>query len=292
MAPQTLKRIPRAGGWQTCTRRLARAAALAAGLLVAVLAGLQAKAAEIRFLTLEEPPTNYLEDGEIAGTTVDLVREMARRLGETAQIDFLPPARAFLLARTNPDRMLFTAALTEERRALGYRAIGPVISRRHILYARKGSNLELRTLKDLVARGLTVSGMDADWRTSFLQEAGVLVETTPQHLLNLRKLMARRTDLWVSSDIEAPSILAEAGVDRSAIEEAIVLRTAPSYILVSKGTDPATLARWRTAFDEVSADTAFLQQVTEKWSRKLGMDVGFDPATGFFVKPSEDKTRS
>jgi len=266
---------------------------LAAALFTACLAGTPAGAGDIRFLTLEEPPTNYLEDGEITGTTVDLVREMARRLGEAPEIDFLPPARAFLLAQTTPDRMLFTAALTPEREALGYQAIGPVISRRHLLYARKGSGLKITDVQDLVAQGLTVSGMDADWRTAFLKDAGVVVETTPQHLLNLKKLVAERTDLWISSDIEAPRILVEAGINPSAIEVAYVLRTAPSCILVSKGTAPDRIARWRGAFDALSLDEAFLERVTAKWSGKLGMELGFAPATGFFVKAGEgDDTRS
>jgi len=263
---------------------------LVLAVLCAGLAGGAASASEIRFVTLEEPPTNFLEDGEIVGTTVDLVREMARRLGVAPEIDFLPPARAFLVAETTPNRMLFTAALTEARRAHGYRAIGPVISRRHILYARKGSDLKVQTVHDLVGQGLTVSGMDADWRTSFLKEAGVLVETTPQHLLNLKKLMAERTDLWISSDIEAPAILAEAGVDWGEIEEAFVLRVAPSYILVSKDTDPKLLTRWRDAFDAVSVDEAFLREVSTKWSDRLGLSFGFSPDTGFHVMtdPAED----
>ncbi|MCK7612696.1 substrate-binding periplasmic protein [Roseibium sediminicola] len=270
-----------------------KAAALAAALFVSCLAGAPAGAGDIRFLTLEEPPTNYLEDGKIVGTTVDLVREMARLLGEIPEIDFLPPARAFLLAQSTPDRMLFTAAFTPEREALGYRAIGPVISRRHLLYARKGSNLKITDVEDLVAQGLTISGMDADWRTAFLKDAGAVVETTPEHLLNLKKLVAERTDLWISSDIEAPAILAEAGVDPSAVEVAYVLRTAPSYILVSKGTEPDRVARWRGAFEALSTDADFLERMTAKWSGKLDMELGFAPAKGFFVKAAaRDDTRS
>ena len=120
--------------------------------------GSVAAASELRFLTVEEPPTNYLENGEVVGTSVDLVRELARRLDETIDIELLPPARAILVANTTANRILFTAALTEARKEQGYHAIGPVITRKHVLYARKGRNLQLAKLDDLIAQNLTVSG--------------------------------------------------------------------------------------------------------------------------------------
>lgn len=241
-------------------------------------------ASDIRFLTLEEPPTNYLKDGEISGTTVDLVNEMARRLGEQPEIEFLPTARAFLKAQSNPNCLVFTAGLTEERKALGYQPIGPVITRRHILFARSGSNFEISSVEDIVARKLTVSGVDGDWRTGFLLSEGVTVETTSQHLLNFRKLMAERTDLWISSDLEAPSILSQAGADPSAIEIAFVFRSAPSYILASRGTDEKELARWRGVFSELTRDTVFLERLSNKWSLELGLDLGFSGGEGFHIK--------
>lgn len=257
-------------------------------LFCAAPGGSVAAASELRFLTVEEPPTNYLENGEVVGTSVDLVRELARLLDETIDIELLPPARAILIANTTANRVLFTAALTEARKAQGYHAIGPVITRKHVLYARKGRNLQLAKLGDLITQNLTVSGTDGDWRSAYLKERGVVVETTTEHLLNLKKLMVNRTDLWISSDIEAPPILAEAGVDRSEIEEVLVIRTAPSYILVSNGTAPEVLRRWRAAFRAMSSDQDFLDKVTSKWSRKLGMDFGYDRGTGFFVKSGGD----
>lgn len=239
-----------------------------------------------RFITLEEPPTNYNRNGRIIGTTVDLVREMAARLGEPVDFEFVPPARALLLAVNTPDVFLFTAGFTQERQDLGFQAIGPVITRLHVLYALKGRQLTITSEEDIAAQGLTVSGVDGDWRTAFLQGKGITVETTAEHLLNLKKLLAQRTDLWISSDIEAPPILAAAGAGADDIEVVYVLKTAPSYILASPGTDPDLIARWREAFLAVTASAPFISDFAKKWSQALGMNLFFSQKTGLAVLSS------
>lgn len=251
---------------------------------IALIAPAQSMAGTVRFLTIEEPPTNYKQGGEITGTSVDIVREMGRRLGEDPAIDLLPPARAFKELQENPNRFIFTAGFTQKRADLGFQPIGPVITRNHLLFARKGSNFDLKSVEDLVAQNLSISGMAADWRSTFLKEEGAVVETTSGHDLNLKKLLGGRTDLWISSDIEAPSVLKEAGVSMDDIEVAYVIKTASSYILASKDTEVEVYDRWKQAYAELTEDQAFVDGYTAKWSDELGMSFGFKPDTGLYVE--------
>ncbi|GAA0774814.1 transporter substrate-binding domain-containing protein [Roseibium denhamense] len=239
----------------------------------------------VRIITLEEPPTNFLENGQVTGTTVDMVRAMAEYLGEPVEIELLPPAQ------NTPNTFLFAAGYNAERQRLGYQAIGPVITRSHLLFALSGNTYEISDLEDIRRQGLSVSGVDADWRTAYLQERGIDVQTTTaEHVLNLKKLMVGRTDLWISSDVEAPSVLEDAGIDSGKVKPVFVITTAPSYILASKGTSAGQLARWQAAFDAVSQDANLIGRLQDKWTRKLGTNVEFDKNKGFYFSgPEEDE---
>ena len=53
-----------------------------------------ASAKELTLLTAEIPPYSMVENGVQTGISVDVVREMARRVGQNDQFRFLPWARA------------------------------------------------------------------------------------------------------------------------------------------------------------------------------------------------------
>ena len=241
-------------------------------------------AAPVRIVTAEEPPANYLLNGELTGTTIDIIHEILRIQDQEIRIELMPWARAFLIAKSKPNVVIFTAGRTQERIDHGFHFIGPVISRKHILWKRRDAGIHIESPEDVARQHLLVSGMREDWRTRHFLALGVNVSQTNSFPSGLKQLMLRRTDLWISSDIEMPTITREVGYDPGELAIAHIFREAPSFIMLSKGTDPRTIRSWEAAFGQMQ-ESDFFERTARKWSAILNMELTHSPERGFHIDP-------
>lgn len=237
----------------------------------------------LQILTAEEPPTNYADGAKVTGITVDIIEDVKKRVGVTIEIEIQPWARVIETGMVRPNVVLFTMGKTPERVAHGFNFIGPVTTRKHMIFKKNGTSLNLATVDDVKAQKLTVGGMRGDWRTNFLKDQGVRVEEVTTNEMNVRKLMADRFKLMVLSDLELGMNLLNAKVKASDIEPAFVFKEASSYFALSRGTSPEVVKAWEKAFaDFQKSDTP--AKLTKKWSAILGMNLAYTPDKGFFVK--------
>ncbi|MBW2722514.1 MAG: transporter substrate-binding domain-containing protein, partial [Deltaproteobacteria bacterium] len=96
-----------------------------------------ALSAELIILTENLPPLNYVEDGVLVGPSVDIVREIQRRVGSHEEIKVYPWARAYKMALEDENVVLFSMTYTKVRYDK-FKWIGPVAKKRDILVAKKG----------------------------------------------------------------------------------------------------------------------------------------------------------
>ncbi len=243
-----------------------------------------ADAGELRIVTNVEPPTSYYsEEGKFTGTTTDIVEEIERYLNLNVKIEVMSWARAYHIAKKDPNVVLFTAARTQERIDHGFHFIGPVITRRHLLWSKKGSAFNINSIQDIKDKNLRLGVMRGDWREKYFLDRGLNLENVTSHKQNLMKLLKGRIDLWVSSDIEAPLIAKEVGADMGEIEIAYIFKEASSYIMLSRDTPKETVEKWQKAYAEIQK-TDFFENASRKWSKILGLEVGYAKDTGFFIK--------
>lgn len=90
-----------------------------------------------RIVTAEETPTNYTINGEVTGTTTAIVREILRLLDREVEIEIFPWARSMRIAQKEPNVIIFTAGKSSERINHGFHFLGPVSTRKHVLYKKK-----------------------------------------------------------------------------------------------------------------------------------------------------------
>lgn len=237
----------------------------------------------VQILTTEEPPTNYTENGKVVGTTVDIIREIKKTLNESTKIKSLPWARAYKIAKSQKDIIAFTAGKTDERVKLGFHFIGPVFTRKYVLVKKTGSNINVKSLEDVKAQGITVGGVRGDWRSKLLKSKGIKVDEVSSHESNIKKLAKGKVDLWVASDIEMVAIAKKAGIDKSAVEVAHAFREGQSYIMISKESSPALIKKWRDAFEKLQ-NSGFFNKSSQKWAKKLGMNLKYSAEKGFYVE--------
>ncbi|WP_260295809.1 substrate-binding periplasmic protein [Sedimenticola hydrogenitrophicus] len=238
--------------------RLFRTALLLPLLLPATLA-----AQPLRVLTEELPPLNFTENGEITGLSVELVREIMRRNGQSEAIQSVPWARGYRAALEEPNVVLFSTTRTEEREGQ-FKWVGPLAPFSYVFYKKRGSPISLSNLDD--ARQVkSIATYRDDAREQFLKEQHFTnLDSSPKLVSCARKLLEGRVDLWLDSNLTAPQVLKQMGQDPQQIEPVLAVKTNYLYIAFSKQTDDAIVAQWQASLDTMRQDGTF-RRIFDKW---------------------------
>ncbi len=199
----------------------------------------------------EDKPLQFkAPDGSLAGLTVEVVEEIQKRVGNHDPIRMVPWARGLKYLDEEPNTVLFSMARSAERNDL-YHWIGPITEVTTGLYARTDYSFEIKTLDD--AKKVRAIGVYRnDLRDQFLTQAGFTnLERTNDNAQNYRKLILGRIDLF--------ALAANEVADKQYTDIKLVLPFLKTqlFIVISKSTDPAIVAKWNGALDEMKKDGTF-----------------------------------
>lgn len=234
--------------------------AVAAAALLTISTVQTARAADLTGLTMlteEYPPYNYLEDGKLAGMTVDMLAAILDHLGQPALIETVqvqPWARAYATTLGTPNTMLFATTRSEAREDL-FAWVGPIDRTVIGLTARVDRGLEISTADDL--NGLAIGAVRDDIGEAMVREAGApeaSLELTPDMEPNARKLAAGRLDAWSAETNVALAVLRSIGEDPSDYTVAYELKVGELYYAFNPDTDPAISDAFQGALDALEAD--------------------------------------
>jgi polar amino acid transport system substrate-binding protein len=167
----------------------------------------------LTFLTEENPPLNYMQDGKLTGISVAVVREMLKRLELQADIRVVPWSEAYQRAQSDADVCAFSTARLPARNAM-FQWVGP-ISRGY------WSAFALEAFSDYVPRVDDLKkyrvGVVNDARARYLRQRGFanLVELERDADLPGRLTLDPKKDggidLWVTQGMMAADIARKAG---------------------------------------------------------------------------------
>ncbi|MFN4237010.1 MAG: substrate-binding periplasmic protein [Vogesella sp.] len=213
------------------------------------------QAASVLAVTTEFPPFQSASPQPL-GLALDTARELARRNGDTLDVQFLPWARAYQTAETTPGVLIFCLARTAEREPryqwLGQIASGDVTVWQ--LAARR--DLNARTLEQ--ARRWQLGATVGDMKMQYLLQQGFVIGQNLQEsgddLSNIRKLFAGRIDLLPFSHRQVLQYRsAQAGLDFAALKPAFSLPALaqPLYLAFSPGSDSALVRRYQASFRQL-----------------------------------------
>lgn len=222
-----------------------------------------AEAENMMIITEEYPPLSFQKDGAGTGASVEIVREILRRLGEPDTIQFLPWARGYNLLKTKENVILFSTNRTRERENL-FHWVGPLCIARNGFYRRKGSGIQLDTVDD-AKKVRSIATYRDDAREQMLESLGFNnIDSSNSALSNIKKLMAGRVDLWFYDNLGIPFVADQAGVNLDDLDLALSIDEVALYIAVSKQTAKQVAARWQAELDEMKADGTFYA-ISRKW---------------------------
>ncbi|TVO58798.1 substrate-binding periplasmic protein [Denitromonas halophila] len=223
--------------------------------LIVLLAVSVAQAQEIQVVT-EDTAYTYLEKGRVVGPATQHVRAALARSGfSDVRVDLYPWARAYAMALSQPNVLIYLIARTPEREDR-FKWAGELMRIQYHLY-------KLAAREDIVvdsldaARPYRVGVMRSDVRQHYLQRNGFaqLVESSGNEE-NFQKLLAGRVDLVPLPRGDVARLCARFEVDCRSVTPVLTLDalTVDLYMAFSLATDDAVVERLRLGYAALKAE--------------------------------------
>ena len=214
----------------------------------------------VNFLTEENPPLNFLRDGEISGVATGVVREMAKRASVPATVLLIPWADAFSRAQQEAETCVYSVVRNPEREKL-FQWIGPIARGEWSLFAREGFPSDLKKLDQLMKFRI---GVVNDARAVYLRSRGFKNLIVAERNLDLAAMLTGdakelgRADLWFTQSAGAPDFAKQAGVnDLKMVFSALMSQD--YWLACSPKLPPEAVKLLRDAVSAMRSDGTFKQ---------------------------------
>ena len=203
------------------------------------------------YLTTEySPPTSMQEGGAVIGSATDKIREAMARSSLPYSIELLPWKRAYAAALTRPDACVYSTTRTPEREHL-FKWVGPTDEGEWVLLGRADRQYKLHTLED--ARALRIGTYNGDARDEFLRARGFQVDPAPNDMINPKKLMMNRIDLWAAGFRRGSAVM-EVNGWTGKIVPVLTFNRVKLYLACNVAVPDATIERLNAALDAIGKD--------------------------------------
>jgi len=218
--------------------------------------------AQYNIMTEESVPFNYTdENGELAGISVEIVRELLKIIGHKDNIKMMPWNRSYKMTQKLPGNILFPMVRLPEREKL-FKWVGPFASNRWVVFANKDSNATVNSLEELKNGKYTIGTYQNDACELHLKKEGFEnLDSVYDDNLNISKLKNGRIDLWATGEIDAYHKAKEAGV---AIKPVIAIKNFDLYIAFSPDTPDSEIKKWQEALDELKRSDKY-REIVDKY---------------------------
>ena len=237
-------------------------------LLCAILVVAPARAAELRLITAELPPYTFqIPPATVAefpgpgqGLVQEVVAEMARRVGHSGTIEYMPWARAQQIAMTEPNIGILSLTRSPEREDK-YRWLAKIVTDDLVLVGGQGVDVSsLDKAKNRPTGVLLRSGAEA-----LLREKGFTrVEPSPEEWLNAKKLKERRIDAWLAPRLMVIYAMQEVQGDLGTLNMGEIVRASDIYLAASKSLPDSEATKWEQALESMKADGSY-DRIVQKY---------------------------
>lgn len=224
----------------------------------------------LRFLTEHSPPGMYLDNnGHVAGVTAELIRVLQQRLQESAEIELMPWARAFEIARHQTNIALFETARSSERESW-FKWVGPLKLVQTALYGHRS-----RFDADASAQTLSARLIACDYvnslNVSFLHKIGFEEKRnlilTNKHGECFNLFISGKVDLLILNDSTAYDVeMALKAAGKSGLFRVNTLRETQLYLAFSQDVSDERVAAWQQALEQSYRDGTMRQLYQQVYS--------------------------
>jgi len=212
-----------------------------------------AESKDVVYMTEDYPPENYIENGELKGYAVEILKAMWKRMGVPEQpIQVIPWARGYEIVQSKPNHVLFAMARNAERENL-FKWVGPIYNANVKLFSLTNRKIQIKNIGD--SKNFTIGVMRNDIGETLLKEGG-FQESALTRVRTLKQLMMMlktgRVDMICTT---------EASIKNEIIRDnSLIIKYKPVwpvgeirvYYAFSRSTDDATVARFQKALTAIN----------------------------------------
>jgi len=227
-----------------------------AGLLV--VANI-ANAGDIKPITEEWAPYQMKIDGMLTGISVDIVREIQKRIGNKQKIKIFPWNRGYNMTLKRQGYALFTAARTKDREKL-FKWVGPLTQLKLVMFKLKLNKTIYKTAQDMKnAKSIAVTKNDAAQQILASQGyKNLQIKTGGSNQINLKKILNKKAELWPTGYYGGYYRIKQLGVqDKMTVVQAPPFLELPLAIAFNKKTPDEIINKWQKALDNIKADGTY-----------------------------------
>lgn len=242
-----------------------------AGALALALAlgaqGAAAAAGPLTLVTEEFAPYSYLEHGKVAGYATEVLEAALAQAGIDYSVQIYPWARAFQMARTQPNVLIYSIVRTPEREQQ-FQWIAQLAPRSVYLYKLKARHdVTARTVDEL--RRYRIGANRGDVVEEQLHKLGLNADLAAQDETSLRKLVVGRLDLMVASERMLTDLCRRIQVRCAQLERVMPMPgLGDYYVAASLDTPAATVQAVRGGLEKLRS-AGVMQRTADKYGLAL-----------------------
>lgn len=205
-------------------------------------------------VTDDWPPYNYADaNGKVTGFSTEVLQRLQEKAKVSIPIRLFPWVRAYRMAQSRPNTMIYTLARNPEREGL-FIWIGPIAPRDSYLFRLSNRNdIQAKTLQEAAKYVTGVVRADVSERELVKQGwvVGKNLDISNDDASLFRKLKVGLVDLLPSSELAAQYRARQMHFDHDLVKVLSLVKQGGFYIGVNKNSDPAVVVRLQKAMDEL-----------------------------------------
>lgn len=213
------------------------------------------------------PPFNYKDkNNKLTGITTDIVKEILKSMQNNDTIKLLPWARAYKSIQSKPNIILFSMTRTKKRENL-FKWVGPIANNSWVFYAKANSTITINSLQEAKNSKYKIGTYFDGANELFLKgENFTNLDSVPDDLLNVKKLIKNRINLWAAGETQGLYKAKQLNIDPSELKKIFKIKDTQLYIAFSKTTPEHTIKLWQKKLDIMKTDGTY-QKILQKYTK-------------------------
>lgn len=224
------------------------------------------EAESLRVVLEVSPPHQTYDNGQVAGLSTDVVNLMLQQAQLEPQYEVYPWARAFRLAVSTPNVLIFNIARTPERESQ-FEWIGKVAGYKFgFLKLASRTDIQVSQLSDVnqYVVGAQRDDFAAEWLRNVVKQPQSRLQLQPDIVETWRLLVNGKLDLMIDDPIAVQHMLTRHQLGPDDIQFVLFVPELElhSWIAIKKGSDAKLVQRLRLAYAKVE-NSAVVKQVMQ-----------------------------
>lgn len=218
---------------------------------------------DLKFITENYAPLNYVENSELKGLAPDLLKEICKGLNIPYKVSVLSWEEGYSMALNEKNAVLFTTDLTSDRKDI-FKWAGPIASFDWLFWAAPQSLITLNSLDDAKKVGRIGVLHDYSIEQYLIREGFTNLVYCTDNVDGFSKLLKGEIDLFPSEKITAEAVMTGMGKTIYNIAEKLTIKTDLSYFAFNKNVPDEVVADFQKQIDRLK-ENGTLKLLSQKY---------------------------